>query len=142
MSAERERYFEVAEGRLALLGELAVALRASTEALVRLDLDTIHQKVGEQERLCREIQSLDRSLDDLQRKCGAGLGADAWPAPLGELLGRVADAQAEVRALNRRHAALLRRSRRTLEAMMNFVRSASPTYSDPRLASGAGEGSG
>jgi hypothetical protein len=134
---ERERYLELLERRLTLLGDLAGALRASTEALVQLDLDTIHRKVGEQERLCHEIRSLDRGLDVLQRKCRAGLapGGDC-PA----LLARMAEAQAEVRTLNRKHAALVRRSRRTLEAMMNFLRSTSPTYADPGLARGPAGG--
>lgn len=134
---ERERYLELLERRLTLLGDLAGALRASTEALVQLDLDTIHRKVGEQERLCHQIRSLDRRLDDLQRKCSVGL------APCGDssaLLARMAQAQAEVRTLNRKHAALVRRSRRTLEAMMNFLRSTSPTYADPGLVHGPAGG--
>jgi hypothetical protein len=137
MSVERAHYLELLERRLTLLGELAGELRASTEALVQLDLDTIHRKVGEQERLCHEIQSLDRGLDDLQRKCGAGLapGSDS-----SALLARMAETQAQVRALNRKHAALVRRSRRTLEAMMNFLRSTSPTYADPGLTHGSAAG--
>jgi hypothetical protein len=130
---ERERYFELLQQRLTLLDNLAGALQSSNQALVRLDLETIHQQVGEQERLCREIQVLDRGLDDVQRKCGIGLESGSEDVALGRVLGRVAKAQAEVRALNRRHAALVRRSRRTLEAMLHFVRSTSLTYSDPRL---------
>lgn len=134
---EREHYLELLERRLTLLGDLAGALRASTEALVQLDLDTIHRKVGEQERLCHEIRSLDRGLDDLQRKCSVGLapGSDS-----SALLARMAEAQAEVRTLNRKHAALVRRSRRTLEAMMNFLRSTSPTYADPGWVHGSAGG--
>lgn len=131
---ERARYLELLERRLALLGQLAVELRSSTEALVGLDLDTMHQKVGEQERLCHEISSLDRGLDNLQRRCGAGLepGRDS-----SLLLARMEETRSEVRELNRRHAALVRGSRRTLEAMMNFLHSASPTYADPGVATRA-----
>ncbi len=137
MSVERAHFIELLERRLTLLGELAGELRSSTEALVGLDIDAMHQKVGEQERLCNELRSLDRGLDDLQRKCSAGLepGDDS-----SLLLERMAQAQGEVRTLNRRHAALVRRSQRTLEAMMNFLHSASPTYADPRVGGRAAGG--
>jgi hypothetical protein len=136
---QAEPYLELIERRLTLLGELAAALRASTDALVQLDLDAIHRRVGEQERLCVEIQTLDRGLDELRGKYRGAIGLEADPPPA---LARMAAAQAEVRALNRRHAALVRRSRRTLEAMMNFLRSTAPTYADPGLAGGHGAGRG
>lgn len=137
MSAQREPDSAWLEQRLALLGELAAALRASTDALVRLDLDAIHRSVDEQERLCGEIRSIDRGLDELRGKYLGLAEPGAAPSPA---LERMAKAQAEVRALNRRHAALVRRSRRTLEAMMNFMRSTALTYADPGLAGGHGEG--
>lgn len=129
-------YFELLNRRLTLLDKLAGELQTSNEALVRLDLEEMHRQVDRQEGLCREIQSLDRSLDELQKKCGAEIrpdgASDDERLALNQMLGRVAEAQAGVRVLNRKHAALLRRSRRTLDAMLNFVRSTSPTYSDPR----------
>lgn len=137
-----EQYFELLERRLALLGNLAGALEASTDALVRLDIERIGQTVGDQERLCGEIRSLDRGIDALQRKCATGLETRGEAGTLETLLERVAAAQAEVRQLNERHAALLRRSRRTLDAMMNFLRSAGPTYANPRLAGTAAGGRG
>ena len=47
-----EKQMELLERRLALLAELAAALRASTDALVRMDIEMIHRSVGNQERLC------------------------------------------------------------------------------------------
>jgi flagellar biosynthesis/type III secretory pathway chaperone len=124
---------ELLERKLALLAELAAALRASTDALVRLDIETIHQSVGNQERLCGEIRSLDRGLDALERRWAAELAGRREGGEMDALFERVASARAEVRQLNQRHAALVRRSRRTLDAMLNFLRSAAPTYADPRL---------
>jgi flagellar biosynthesis/type III secretory pathway chaperone len=125
---------ELLEQRLALLAELATAVRVSTDALVRMDIETIHQSVASQERLCGEIRSLDRGLDTLRRKWEAGMEARGDAGEIGALLDRVASAQAEVRQLNQKHAALVRRSRRTLDAMLTLLRSAAPTYADPRLA--------
>jgi flagellar biosynthesis/type III secretory pathway chaperone len=137
-----EQYFELLERRLALLGDLARALEASTGALVQMDIERIGRTVGDQERLCGEIRSLDRGIDALQRKCAAGLDTRGEGGALEALLERVAKAQAEVRQLNERHAALVRRSRRTLDAMMNFLRSAAPTYANPRLAGTTAGGRG
>ncbi len=140
MTVRDEQHTELLERRLTLLGELVAALRASTDALVRMDIETIHQSVGNQERLCGEIRSLDRVLDALQRKWAAGMAARGESGRIDRLLERVAEAQAEVRQLNQRHAALVRRSRRTLDAMLNFLRSTAPTYADPRLAGTAAGG--
>jgi hypothetical protein len=52
-------------------------------------------------------------------------------------LGRVATAQAELKKLNDAHQAMLRRSRRTVQVLMNLFNSYAPTYSAP-VAAAAG----
>lgn len=106
--------------RLRLLDSLAVELRACSNAMVALDLDGIHHRVAQQEQICQQIRSVDREIGVLQQRWSAGEKEQALPAAK-DLLGRISCAQAEVRRLNSAHAALLRRSRRTLRAMMNFV---------------------
>ena len=106
--------------RLRLLDSLAVELRGCSNAMVALDLDGIHQRVAQQEQICQQIRSVDREIDVLQQRWSADERSEALPA-VKDLLGRISTAQTEVRRLNSAHAALLRRSRRTLRAMMNFV---------------------
>lgn len=106
--------------RLKLLDSLAVELRACSEAMVALDLDGMHRRVAQQEQVCQQIRSVDREIDFLQRQWSADERGEVLPA-VKDLLGRISSAQSEVRRLNSSHAALLRRSRRTLRAMMNFV---------------------
>lgn len=106
--------------RLRLLDSLAVELRACSEAMVTLDLDGIHRRVSQQEQVCQEIRSVDREIELLQRQWSADERGQVLPG-VKDLLGRISSAQLEVRRLNSSHAALLRRSRRTLRAMMNFV---------------------
>lgn len=118
---------ELLQQRLALLDSLAVTLRACSEAMVSLDLDCMNRRVAEQERICQEIRGVDRDIELLQRRWSAGERAHAFPSAQ-ELLGRISSAQAEVRRLNTTHAALLRRSRRTLRAMKNFVNFYGVTY--------------
>lgn len=106
--------------RLKLLDSLAVELRACSNAMVTLDLDGIHRRVAQQERVCQQIRSVDREIDVLQQRWSTQERSEALPS-VKDLLGRISTAQTEVRRLNSAHAALLRRSRRTLRAMMNFV---------------------
>ncbi|HTW23277.1 MAG TPA: flagellar export chaperone FlgN [Candidatus Baltobacteraceae bacterium] len=106
--------------RLRLLDSLAVELRACSEAMVALDLDGMQRRVAQQEQVCQQIRSVDREIDCLQRQWSVEERGELLPA-VKDILGRISSAQSEVRRLNSAHAALLRRSRRTLRAMMNFV---------------------
>lgn len=106
--------------RLRLLDSLAVELRACSEAMVSLDLDGMHRRVARQEQVCQQIRSVDREIDFLQKQWSAEERSELLPA-VKDILGRISTAQSEVRRLNSAHAALLRRSRRTLRAMINFV---------------------
>lgn len=96
--------------------------------MISLDLDGIHQRVAEQEKICGQIRTVDGEIDLLQKRWSAGEREQALPAAK-DLLDRISSAQTEVRRLNSAHAALLRRSRRTLRAMMNFVNFYGGTYS-------------
>ena len=106
--------------RLRLLDSLAVELRACSNAMVALDLDGIHHRVARQEQICGQIRSVDREIELLQQRWSAAEREECIPAAK-DLLTRISSAQTEVRRLNSSHSALLRRSRRTLRAMMNFV---------------------
>jgi hypothetical protein len=106
--------------RLKLLDSLAVELRACGNAMVALDLDGIHRRVAQQEQICGQIRSVDREIELLQQRWSAAEREQSIPAAK-DLLTRITSAQTEVRRLNTEHSALLRRSRRTLRAMMNFV---------------------
>lgn len=151
MSAETTRYLELLEERLALLGSLATALGAARADIVSLDINGLEARIGEQERLCNEIRLLDTQLDRVQRQCTAHLGGvagqmlasatDSEITRRRETLNRLARVQASVKQLNKEHQALLRRSRRTVSALLNSYRSFALTYSDPSHArSFVGEG--
>jgi len=119
--------------RLRLLDSLAVELRACSNAMVALDLDAIHQRVAQQEQVCQQIRSVDREIEVLQQRWSDEERSEVLPA-VKDLLGRISTAQTEVRRLNSAHAALLRRSRRTLRAMMNFVNFYGGRYQVKRAA--------
>jgi FlgN protein len=122
--------------RLKLLDSLAVELRACGDAMVALDLDGIHHRVAQQEQVCRQIRSVDRDIELLQQRWSAGEREQSLPAAK-DLLTRISSAQSEVRRLNTAHSALLRRSRRTLRAMMNFVNFYGGTYDAKQKMQGA-----
>jgi hypothetical protein len=141
VSAETARYLELLEERLALLGSLASALTAARLDIVSLDIDGLEARISEQDRLCAEIRSLDLQLDRVQLQCRTHLGVaspqrnsvspDPAAARQRETLDRLIRVQASVKRLNNEHQALLRRSRRTVSALLNSYHSFAITYSNP-----------
>ena len=136
MSADAARYLDLLERRLGLLGSLASALTAARTDIVSLDIAGLESRIADQEKLCAEIHSLDTHLDRVQQQCVTHAVA---PAPASnpnsarcrEILARLAQAQATVKRLNDEHRALLRRSRRTVHALLNSYRSFAMTYANP-----------
>jgi len=99
-------------------------------------------RITEQEELCRQIQSLHPAIDTLQRTCSQQLDLRrfdaarrpeevAWAERLRNVMRELGETQAEVRRLNQIHAAYLRRSRRTIDMMMNFLGNYAFTYARP-----------
>jgi len=136
MSADHTRYLDLLERRLALLGSLASALTAARTDIVALDIAGLESRIADQDKLCAEIRSLDAHLDRVQQQCATHAVA---PAPASdpdslrcrEILARLSQAQATVRRLNDEHRALLRRSRRTVHALLNSYHSFAMTYANP-----------
>lgn len=136
MSAATTRYLNLLERRLALLGSLASALAAARTDVVALDITGLEARIADQEKLCAEICSLDAHLDRVQQQCATHAVA---PVPASdpdslrcrETLARLALAQAAVKRLNDEHRALLRRSRRTVHALLNSYHSFAMTYANP-----------
>jgi hypothetical protein len=150
VNAETTRYLELLEQRIVLLGSLSQAFLAARTDVVAFDLDGLETRIADQERLCVEIRSLDTSVDRLRLQCAAQLGASpdrpATETPnrdnrrLRETLDRLHTAQVRVKQQNDAHQILLRRSRRTVSALLNSYHSFALTYSDPcSIRASAGE---
>ncbi|MDR3675869.1 MAG: hypothetical protein P4N24_10300 [Acidobacteriota bacterium] len=145
MKLEVQRYMELLERRLATLRILATDLDESRSAYVTLDLRAMHHHISHQETLCTEIRLLDAELQDLKGKLTAMGVAGEMPS-LGDieaqldpasarqlhlLLGGLKAIQADVRRLSRVHSELLRRSRRSVNVLLNFLAHYSGTYPLP-----------
>ena len=143
MPTEVKRYTELLERRLVTLRLLAVDLEESRKAFVDLDLPAIHRHISQQERLCTEIRLLDSELkDELVKLQGGGalpqeltltgrLDTQVNPdsaRQLQLLLGGLKAIQSDVRRLSRVHSELLRRSRRSVNVLLNFLAHYSGTY--------------
>jgi hypothetical protein len=146
MKSEVQRYLVLLERRLATLRLLAADLDESRSAYVTLDLRAMHQHTSHQENLCMEIRTLDSELQDLKGKLTGLAAAGELPSTLGGLeaqfdpasarqlhllLGGLKAIQADVRRLSRVHSELLRRSRRSVNVLLNFLAHYSGTYSLP-----------
>jgi len=136
MEREIDRYLNLLERRLDTLRQLATQLKASQEAYTAMDLDRITYYINYQENLCSEIRSFDDQIRQLHKSlCDAlhqelDLAApDSLMAHLDERAQRrlkvvtqgLANIQADVKRLNRIQAELLKRSRRSINALINLM---------------------
>jgi hypothetical protein len=146
MKHEVQRYLELLERRLATLRLLATDLDESRSAYVTLDLRSMHQHIARQENLCTEIRMLDAELQNMKEGLRGLAAAGEMPATLGDLeaqldpmsarqlhllLGGLKAIQADVRRLSRVHSELLRRSRRSVNVLLNFLAHYSGRYPVP-----------
>jgi hypothetical protein len=142
MTTEIHRLLGLLEQRIALLSSLAQSLSAASTSLVSFEMEKLESRIAEQECLCTDIQALDGQIDQVQRRCTSHLAAaaaapDLRPASdpdtlrLRETAARLSKIQSTVKQLNAAHQILLRRSRRTVAALLNSYHSFAMTYSDP-----------
>jgi hypothetical protein len=142
VSGDLDTYLGLLERRLSLLRLLAQEFVDCRKEFIALDLDGMYRRISEQEELCRQIQRLQPAIQTLQQTCATHLGLESGGAAgnaenteRGERLSRVMQdlgkAQAEVGRLNQIHAAYLRRSRRTMSVLMNYIGNYVMTYTLP-----------
>jgi hypothetical protein len=137
-SAPQDRYLGLIEQRIALLTSLADALTAARLDVVALDISGLEQRISEQARICTQIRVLDCEVDRLQRQCTGVLSLDGGQNEatgmdtlrFRNLLARLDSVQSTVRRLNNQHQVLLRRSRRTANALLSSYQSFAETYGD------------
>lgn len=112
----------------------------------KADLDAIYQHIARQESLCAEIRFLNHELETQERKLASELNLDISTRGMGAssgqldpestqhlrmLLGELTAIQSDVQHLNRVLAELLRRSRRTINILINCSGSHTGTYRPP-----------
>ena len=146
MKPEIHRYLELLERRLATLRMLATGLQESRAAITEMDLESINSHIAHQESLCTEIRFLDGELEALKRQLSSefqqdldltnlttlqGLLDPASERRMRGLVSGLATIQADVRRLNRVQAELLRRSRRSINVLINFMSNYMGTYQPP-----------
>jgi hypothetical protein len=146
MNHEVQQYLKLLERRLATLRLLAADLDESRSAYVTLDLRAMHQHIARQENLCTEIRLLDTELQNMKGNLRGLVASGEMPSTIGQLeaqldpmsarqlhllLGGLKTIQADVRRLSRVHSELLRRSRRTVNVLLNFLAHYSGTYPLP-----------
>ena len=151
MGADAARYLDLLEQRLSLFASLATGLTAARTDLVALDLTGLEARIADQERLCQDISALDLQLARLQDQCATHIRSSSTQSASSltneestrreAILTSLTRAQENVRRLNREHQALLRRSRRTVSALLNSYHSFAATYANP-AASGVSAGEG
>lgn len=139
MNNETTRYLELLELRITLLDSLSKTLAAARVAIVSFDIDALESQVAQQQQLCCEIRALDEQVERLKYQCAAhlrlrgGQAADDSDVELEDALDRLHQAQANARNLNDVHQAMLRRSQRTIMALLHSLRTFEGTYQETAL---------
>jgi hypothetical protein len=134
MSDDNITYLELLEQRIALFNSLSASLLAARSAMVAVDIDGLESRIAQQREICGNIEKLDEQIERLQYQCAAhlrmhgGVEPLASTAQLEEVLHRLHQAQARVKELNTAHQALLKRSRRTVTALLNSLHTFEGTY--------------
>jgi hypothetical protein len=134
MTAENTTFLDLIEQRTELMRSLSASLLGAGSAIVAFDIDALESRVAQQQQLCAEIQKLDAQREHLQSQCAArphSLGASESFGNTVELRGakaRLHQAHANVKQLNSVHEALLKRSRRTVTALLNSLYSFEGSY--------------
>jgi len=147
VTPDSKQYLGLLERRLDLLGSLAAALLECRGDFIAMDLGAMERRIAEQEQLCARIRSLDSEISNMQAHCSGSAAAlrSADPPLLSSsvegdantdqqiraTIGRISAAQLELKRVNDAHQAMLRRSRRTVQVLLNIFNSLSPTYAVP-----------
>jgi len=136
MQQEIDRYLNLLEGRLESLRRLAVQLKECQQAYTAMDLDRINQYINRQENLCHEIRSFDDQIRELSQSLRAALNLELDLTTPEVLMSHLDESsqrklkiltqglghiQADVRRLNRVQAELLKRSKRTVNVLINVM---------------------
>jgi len=148
---ETQRYLDLLDRRIGLLGTLAESFVAVRKDIVSLDVNGLEARIAQQQQLCQQVGALDGQLDKLQEHCASSLQASAGKSGatgdgqagnerealverLAETRERMKSAQGRVKQLNATHQELLRRCRRTAGALQNLYGTFEATYAEPMHA--------
>ena len=137
---ETRTYIELLKRRVASLRLLAKELSDCWQSFVTMDLESAREHISYQQGLCSEIRFLDHELRVLRAQivgaADAGLDNAVFVSQfdstsaqeLRQVLGELADVQKRVWRLNRVYAGLIRRSRRSINVLINVMASYMGTY--------------
>jgi hypothetical protein len=141
--SETRMYVELLKRRLASLRLMAKELHDCRQALVSMDLESTREHISYQQGLCSEIRFLDHELQSLRSQIVAAAGLrpgssdkvafvslfdTASALELRRVQDELAAVQKSVFRLNRVYAGLLRRSRRSINVLINVMASYMGTY--------------
>jgi len=142
--SETQLYLELLKRRVATLPLMAKELRDCRESLTGMDLESTREHISYQQGLCSEIRFLDDELEASRRQLAAGVGLEpdrmsaaefdklfdaGSDSQLRQVMDELAAVQKSVQRLNRVYAGLLRRSRRSINVLLNVMASYMGTYS-------------
>ena len=141
--SETRMYVELLKRRLASLRLMAKELHDCRQSFVNMDLESTREHISYQQGLCSEIRFLDHELRTLRSQIVGAAGIQpgeldnaafaklfdsASAVELSRVTGELRAVEKSLRRLNRVYAGLLRRSRRSINVLINVMASYMGTY--------------
>lgn len=130
MAEEKKTYQELVEREIALLNALSEALLAARTAIVSCKLGDLQETINEQKRLCGMMVS---NTSEIRRNYPLAAVNRQNEALACGLRQKWQQARLKLQQLNKEHIALLHRSRRTVNAVLNGFRSFEGDYATAAL---------
>ena len=125
MMPQPKTYQQFVEHHICLLQELSDSLEAGRAAIVSFRLQDFEESINDHKRLCVQISALNT---EVRRAFPLAALNQSSVAIAGDLSRRLQQARERLQKLNTEQQALLLRSRRTVNAMLNGFRSFEGSY--------------
>ena len=130
MTAQTKSYQDLLEQQILLFDALSDALASGTSAIVSLQIGEVEVCIVEQKRLCVQIAA---SNTEIRRAYPLAALPQGNTRLSNEVRRRWCDARKRLQKFNHEQQALLQRSRRTVNAVLNGFRTFECTYANEAM---------
>lgn len=139
MSEHTKQYLRLLERRIELLGSLSAALQGANSAVTSCDIAGFEACLAQQESLCGETGRLNAQIESFQKRSAAEASEGDvsenrdWGGKLRELLERFRLAADIVKHTNKSNQSVVRRSMRTVTALLNALQTFEGNYANSAI---------
>lgn len=121
MNREFATYLQLMERRLRLIRALTAELRGGIAAITATDVRAMEKRTLEQESICSELASVLGEIKSIKVQVGGASSSCGEHEQLASIERATAAAAQELMYVGHVHSAFIRRSRRSINVLMNVL---------------------